>query len=179
MVGSVKTRGVANGAAEFDRFKRIRIIERDELGDKIGVFRLDPEMKEKVAGVESAAGVHEPNKRRVEGGAGAEIEFDMGKAVVDGDWHGRRNKARFRSVSREGFGEHQHEPRAFKDGRRRWRRDRKASRGLARRGKTSKLGRKRGGNGKGLSSGNARRGRRRKIFVMARRLFSKMRFVGK
>jgi len=50
---------------------------------------------------------------------------------------------------------------------------------LARRGKTSKLGRKRGGNGKGLSSRNARRGRRRKIFVMARRLFPKMRFVGK
>ena len=61
-------------------------------------------MELEVAGVESAAGVHETDEGRVEDGVGAKVELNVRETVVDGDRHRRKGRP---SCGRKGFGEHQ------------------------------------------------------------------------
>jgi hypothetical protein len=42
MVGSVEIGWVTDGTAEFDRFKGVGVIKREELHNKVGAFGYEP-----------------------------------------------------------------------------------------------------------------------------------------
>lgn len=46
MVAGDKVGRVADGAAKLDGLERVGVVERDELGDKIGSLRLQPEVEQ-------------------------------------------------------------------------------------------------------------------------------------
>ena len=46
MVAAVKIGRVTNCAAKLDGLERVGVVERDELGDKIGSLRLQPEVEQ-------------------------------------------------------------------------------------------------------------------------------------
>ena len=59
VVSSVEVGGVTDRTTEFDGFKRVGVVKGNEFGDEIRAFGPEPEMKEKKAGVEGTAGIHE------------------------------------------------------------------------------------------------------------------------
>ena len=90
MAGRIEISWVADGATELNRFKRVGVVEGDEIGDKIRALGLQPKMEKEMAGVEGAASVHETNRGRVKGGTGSQAKFDVREPIVDSNGHRRQ-----------------------------------------------------------------------------------------
>lgn len=142
--------GLADSTTELDRFEWVLVVKRNEFGNQIGPLR------------QSAAGVHEANKRRIDRSIGAKIEINMRKTVANSNRHGWRHDTRFRSMGREGLGKHQHKLCLFKNRRR-------ESNGRRRR----RVHRRR----KGLSSRDARWRRSGQVVTRKRITFAKVGFM--
>jgi hypothetical protein len=112
-------------------------------------------MENEITSIESAAGIYESTKSRVDSGIRAEVESDVRKTVINRDGHGRKHRARERGVHGERFDElHQEMSALNRTGRK------GQDRGWDRRRERSLNGRRNGHCiGKGLSS-NIRWGRR-------------------
>ena len=98
MVAAVKIGRVTNCASKLDGLERVGVVERDELGNKIGSLRLQPEVEQQVASIKGAASVHQAAKLD-ERRRSTEIESDMGQAVINSDGHGRKHGSWRRQVS--------------------------------------------------------------------------------
>ena len=89
MVAGDKVGRVADGAAKLDGLEWVGVVEGNEFGDKIRSLRLQPEMEQQIASIKGAASVHQTAKLD-ERRRSAEIESDMGQAVINSDGHGRK-----------------------------------------------------------------------------------------
>jgi hypothetical protein len=89
MLRCIKVFRVTNGASKLEWFKWVRVVERGKLSYQIRSFGLEPKVEEEVTGVESSTCVHQPAKGRVSSMVTAQIKGQMGKAIVNGDGHGR------------------------------------------------------------------------------------------
>jgi hypothetical protein len=45
MVSSIKVGGIADGTTKFNGFKGVRVVEGNELSDKVGPLRHEPEVE--------------------------------------------------------------------------------------------------------------------------------------
>ena len=62
VIGRVEISRITNGPTKFNWFKGIRIVELDEFGNQVGLFRLKPKMEKEAAGLQGAGCVHETTK---------------------------------------------------------------------------------------------------------------------
>jgi hypothetical protein len=92
MVGGGEVGRITNGTAKFDRFEGVGIIKREELHNKVGTFRHEPQMKVEVARVQGTASIHEAAKGWIGGRIGAESDSDVRETIIDGNGHTLENE---------------------------------------------------------------------------------------